>query len=190
MPAHVVCIGPTTAEAARAAGMTGVHEAWGASTEGIVAELSDHSGTPGCPRPRSPVRRAPRSIVPMAEADTTEHKAGFPARRLRRLRRTPALRRLVAETRLGVDDLVAPLFVREGIDAPAPIASMPGVVQHTVDSLVQGGASAWPALGLPGLILFGVPATRTRRVAAPGTPRASCRSHCATCATRWATSWS
>jgi uroporphyrinogen III methyltransferase/synthase len=47
VPAHVVCIGPTTAEAARAAGMTGVHEAWGASTEGIVAELSDHFGHTG-----------------------------------------------------------------------------------------------------------------------------------------------
>ena len=45
----------------------------------------------------------------------------FPQRRLRRLRRTPALRRLVAETRLGVDDLIAPLFVREGIDEPQPI---------------------------------------------------------------------
>ena len=53
-------------------------------------------------------------------------RRGFPARRLRRLRRTPALRRLVAEARLGVDDLVAPLFVREGIDEPVPIASMPG----------------------------------------------------------------
>ena len=61
----------------------------------------------------------------------------FPARRLRRLRRTPALRRLVAETRLSVDDMVAPLFVREGIDEPNPIASLPGVVQHTRDSLVK-----------------------------------------------------
>ncbi|MEO7836706.1 MAG: porphobilinogen synthase, partial [Acidimicrobiales bacterium] len=61
----------------------------------------------------------------------------FPARRLRRLRRTPALRRLVAETRIGVDDLIAPLFVREGIDAPQPIASLPGVVQHTRESLVK-----------------------------------------------------
>ena len=59
----------------------------------------------------------------------------FPQRRLRRLRRTPALRRLVAETRLGVDDLIAPLFVREGIDEPQPIASLPGVVQHTRESL-------------------------------------------------------
>ena len=95
----------------------------------------------------------------MAEADATEDRTGFPARRLRRLRRTPALRRLVAEARLGVDDLVAPLFVREGIDEPTPIASMPGEVQHTVDSLVVE-AKRLAALGLPGLILFGVPARK------------------------------
>src|SRR5690606_28015668 len=59
----------------------------------------------------------------------------YPQRRMRRLRTTPAMRRLVAETRLGVDDLVAPLFVREGIDEPQPIASLPGVVQHTRESL-------------------------------------------------------
>jgi porphobilinogen synthase len=59
----------------------------------------------------------------------------FPERRMRRLRRTPALRRLVAETRLSVDDLVAPFFVKEGIDAPEPVASMPGVFQHTQESL-------------------------------------------------------
>ena len=59
----------------------------------------------------------------------------MPTRRPRRLRRTPALRRLVAETRLGVDDLIAPLFVREGIGEPQPIASLPGVVQHTRESL-------------------------------------------------------
>jgi porphobilinogen synthase len=82
--------------------------------------------------------------------------AAFPARRLRRLRRTPALRRLVAETRLGVDDLVAPLFVREGVDGPVPIQSMPGEVQHSVDSLVVE-AKHLVSLGVPGLILFGVP---------------------------------
>ncbi len=80
----------------------------------------------------------------------------FPARRFRRLRRTPALRRLVAEARLGVDDLVAPRFVREGTEVPTPIASMPGQVQHTVDSLVLE-AKRLVTLGIPGLILFGVP---------------------------------
>jgi porphobilinogen synthase len=80
----------------------------------------------------------------------------FPDRRLRRLRRTPALRRLVAETRLSVDDLVAPLFVREGIEEPQPIASLPGVVQHTVESLVKE-ARALSYLGVPAIVLFGVP---------------------------------
>jgi porphobilinogen synthase len=81
----------------------------------------------------------------------------FPQRRLRRLRRTPALRRLVAETRLGVDDLIAPLFVREGIDEPRPIPSLPGVVQHTRESLRKEVAEL-AGLGVPGVILFGVPA--------------------------------
>src|SRR5580704_5418388 len=81
---------------------------------------------------------------------------GFPERRLRRLRRTPALRRLVAETRLSVDDLVAPLFVREGTEEPIPIVSMPGQVQHSVSSLVAE-AKRLSSLGVPGLILFGVP---------------------------------
>ena len=80
----------------------------------------------------------------------------FPSRRPRRLRRTPALRRLVAETRLSVDDLVAPLFVREGVDAPQPIVSLPGVVQHTRESL-RKEVRALADLGVPGLILFGVP---------------------------------
>ena len=83
----------------------------------------------------------------------------FPARRLRRLRRTPALRRLVTETRVSVDDLIAPLFVREGIDEPQPIASLPGVVQHTRDSLVKE-ARRLSYLGVPGVILFGVPASK------------------------------
>lgn len=84
---------------------------------------------------------------------------GFPQRRLRRLRRTPALRRLVAETQLSVDDLVAPLFVREGITEPQPIASLPGVVQHTRDSLRKEVVEL-AGLGIPAVILFGVPATK------------------------------
>lgn len=83
----------------------------------------------------------------------------FPQRRLRRLRRTPALRRLVAETHLTVDDLVAPLFVREGIDEPQPIASLPGVVQHTRDSLRKEVAEL-AGLGIPAVVLFGVPTTK------------------------------
>jgi len=83
----------------------------------------------------------------------------FPQQRLRRLRRTPALRRLVAETRLGVDDLVAPLFVREGIDEPLAIPSLPGVVQHTRDSL-RTEVAQLAALGVNAVILFGVPASK------------------------------
>jgi porphobilinogen synthase len=66
------------------------------------------------------------------------------------------MRRLVAETRLGVDDLVAPLFVREGIDEPQPIASLPGVVQHSRESLVKE-VRALTYLGVPAIVLFGVP---------------------------------
>ena len=81
---------------------------------------------------------------------------------MRRLRRTPALRRLVAEARLSVDDLVAPLFVKEGIDAPEPVASMPGVVQHTQESL-RKEVRALADLGVPAVILFGVPAHKDAR---------------------------
>ena len=86
----------------------------------------------------------------------------FPERRLRRLRRTPALRRLVAEHRVTVDDLVAPLFVKEGIDAPEPVVSMPGVVQHTQESL-RKEVRALCDLGVPAVMLFGVPAHKDAR---------------------------
>jgi porphobilinogen synthase len=69
------------------------------------------------------------------------------------------MRRLTAETRLSVDDLVAPLFVKEGIDAPEPVGSMPGVVQHTQESL-RKEVRALAELGVPGVILFGVPARK------------------------------
>ncbi|MGH9304749.1 MAG: porphobilinogen synthase [Acidimicrobiales bacterium] len=84
---------------------------------------------------------------------------GFPARRMRRLRRTAALRRLVAETSLRPDDLVAPLFVREAITDPVPIASMPGVVQHTVESLTLE-CKRLAGIGIPAVIIFGVPARK------------------------------
>jgi porphobilinogen synthase len=80
----------------------------------------------------------------------------FPQQRSRRLRRTPALRRLAGEARVAIDDLVAPLFVKDGIDAPEPVASMPGVVQHTQESL-RKEVRALADLGLPAVILFGVP---------------------------------
>ena len=83
----------------------------------------------------------------------------FPQERPRRLRRTPALRRLVAQTRVSPADLVLPMFVREDIDEPVPIAAMPGVVQHTLESLRAAAVAAVDA-GVGGLMLFGVPAHR------------------------------
>ena len=83
----------------------------------------------------------------------------FPVHRLRRLRRLPAMRRLVAESSLGVDDLIAPLFVRESIKAPVPIASMPGVVQHSVATLVLE-AKRLSSLGIGAVVLFGVPSQK------------------------------
>ncbi|MBN9239252.1 MAG: porphobilinogen synthase [Leifsonia sp.] len=76
--------------------------------------------------------------------------------RPRRLRQSPAIRRLVAETRLHAADLILPVFVREGASAPLPISSMPGVVQHSLDSLRAAVAEA-AELGLGGIMLFGVP---------------------------------
>ena len=84
---------------------------------------------------------------------------GFPDTRMRRLRRSAVLREMVAETHVTVKDLVAPLFVREAIDAPQPIASLPGVVQHTVESLLKE-AHRLSSLGVPAVVLFGVPATK------------------------------
>lgn len=83
----------------------------------------------------------------------------FPQRRPRRLRSTPAVRRLMAETRVVPSQLVLPMFVREGLNDPAPISSMPGVVQHSMDSLRRAAAEAAEA-GVGGVMLFGVPAVR------------------------------
>ena len=76
--------------------------------------------------------------------------------RPRRLRATPAMRRLVAETRLHPADLILPVFIREGATAPVPIMAMPGVVQHTADSLRRVVSRAADA-GIGGIMLFGVP---------------------------------
>ena len=82
--------------------------------------------------------------------------AGFPTSRPRRLRQSPAVRRLVAQTRLHPAQLVLPVFVREGIDAPVPIEAMPGVVPHTRESLVVEAGRCVDA-GLGGIMVFGVP---------------------------------
>lgn len=79
--------------------------------------------------------------------------------RPRRLRRTAAMRELLSETHVRVDDLIAPLFVREGIDQPVPIDSLPGVVQHTRESL-RAEVSGLAQLGVKSVILFGVPSEK------------------------------
>ena len=106
------------------------------------------------PRPDAPdPTRAPASPVGSLGRVT------FPQRRLRRLRRTEALRRMVRETRLHPDDLVAPLFVREDADEPQPIGSLPGQSQHSRASL-RSHVAELKALGIPAVILFGIPATK------------------------------
>jgi porphobilinogen synthase len=85
--------------------------------------------------------------------------AGFPVARPRRLRRTAALRRLVAPGGVRAADLVLPLFVKEGIGEPHPVGSMPGVMQHTRDSLRKAAVEAVDA-GVGGIILFGIPAVK------------------------------
>jgi porphobilinogen synthase len=80
----------------------------------------------------------------------------FPVSRMRRLRRTPALRRLAGEVSVRPSDLILPMFVAEGISEARPITSMPGVVQHSLDSLAKAGIEAVQA-GVGGLMLFGVP---------------------------------
>ncbi|TDQ54916.1 porphobilinogen synthase [Actinorugispora endophytica] len=88
--------------------------------------------------------------------------ARFPVARPRRLRTTPAMRRLVAETRVRPEDLVLPMFVKEGIDSPNPIGSMPGVYQHTRESLRKSAHEA-VAAGVGGIMLFGIPESKDER---------------------------
>ncbi|WP_327235132.1 porphobilinogen synthase [Streptomyces sp. NBC_01317] len=80
----------------------------------------------------------------------------FPGARPRRLRVNPAMRRMVAETRLHPADLILPAFVREGISEPVALSSMPGVVQHTLDTLRKAAVDAVSA-GVSGFMLYGVP---------------------------------
>ncbi|MDT0343432.1 porphobilinogen synthase [Streptomyces litchfieldiae] len=93
----------------------------------------------------------------------------FPEVRPRRLRTTPAMRRMVAEHRLHPADLILPAFVREGIAEPVPLSSMPGVVQHSLDSLRKAAAEA-AAAGVSGIKLFGVPEDGKKdAIGSPGT---------------------
>src|SRR5580700_11445722 len=95
--------------------------------------------------------------------------AGYPISRPRRLRRTRALRALVAETSLRPGQLVLPVFVKEGISEPHPVSSMPGVVQHTRDSLRKAAAEA-AAAGVGGLMVFGIPSVKDGRGSAADDP--------------------
>ena len=157
-------------------------------------------------RPRRWRRRARRPAAPPSSASAIWRRSAslmapfyrevagrslscmqFPERRMRRLRRTPALRRLVAETRLSVDDLIAPLFVREGIDEPQPISSLPGPGAAHPGEPPQGGGRAGRARH-PGRHPLRHPgSTRTPRARRPGTPTASSSSPCGTCGTTSAT---
>ncbi|MFG6402962.1 porphobilinogen synthase [Microbacterium sp. P04] len=94
----------------------------------------------------------------------------FPQHRPRRLRQSPAVRRLVRETFVAPSQLVLPMFVREGLTEPSPISSMPGVVQHSLDSLREAAADA-AAAGVGGVMLFGVPAVRDARGSGADDPR-------------------
>jgi porphobilinogen synthase len=95
--------------------------------------------------------------------------AGFPAARPRRLRGTKALRAMVAETALRPAELVLPVFIKEGIAQPQAIGSMPGVLQHTKDSLRKAAAEAVEA-GVGGIIVFGIPAAKDDRGSAADDP--------------------
>ncbi|TKV29660.1 porphobilinogen synthase [Arthrobacter sp. NamB2] len=83
----------------------------------------------------------------------------FPQHRPRRLRSTPAMRRMVAEYRVHPSELILPAFIREGLTEPSPILSMPGVVQHTTDSLKRAASEAVER-GVGGIMLFGIPEHR------------------------------
>src|SRR5258708_38790875 len=86
----------------------------------------------------------------------------FPEPRLRRLRRTPLLRRPLRETRLGAENLVLPLFVADGIEGPRPISTLPGHCHHTVESVVAE-CDEVTRLGIPTVLLFGLPAAKDER---------------------------
>jgi porphobilinogen synthase len=108
----------------------------------------------------------PGDVMPLASNVVSESSAlsvarggGFPSRRLRRLRRSETLRRMVRETRLSIDQLIYPLFIAETVRQPQEIASMPGQYQWPVDELEREIESV-VGLGIPAVLLFGVPAEK------------------------------
>ncbi|HEY7414422.1 MAG TPA: hypothetical protein VH593_04460, partial [Ktedonobacteraceae bacterium] len=108
----------------------------------------------------------PGDVIPLASKPVSEQSApapvrgeSFPVRRLRRLRRTETLRRMVRETRLSVDQLIYPLFIAETVRQPQEIASMPGQYQWPLDELEREIESV-VNLGIPAVLLFGIPAEK------------------------------
>ena len=177
---RTACARPTADESPRCATVDAVVLASGSAADGLVGGRADRAPAVGGRRHRPGDRGAP----PRAPASRVDHVAAspdagawsrparargpyhdrdarrpFPVDRPRRLRRTPALRDLVAETHRRTSDLVAPLFVREGITEPQPITSLPGVVQHTRESLRKEVAEL-ADLGVRAVVLFGVPARK------------------------------
>src|SRR4029079_3198557 len=127
---------------------------------GLHGRSADGQGT--CRRP-APRRRHPLPTTREVSASMTFPNSSpglypglYPTVRPRRLRRTPAIRRLVAQTRLHAADLVLPMFVKESLTEPAPPTSMPGVLQHTRESLKAAAVAAVSA-GVGGLMVFGIP---------------------------------
>ncbi|HVF08020.1 MAG TPA: porphobilinogen synthase [Actinomycetota bacterium] len=94
----------------------------------------------------------------------------FPRQRLRRLRRTPAMRALVRQTRVHTDDLIMPLFCKQDIDEPVPISSMPGQFQHSLETLRKEAVTVAES-GVRAFMLFGVPATKDAEGSEAWNPR-------------------
>src|SRR5258707_6361735 len=121
-----------------------------------------HRIRPNRSRPTRSRRRSRRALARgrrRGELTRPMSPASFPVRRMRRLRRTPALRRLVQETHLVPSQLVWPLFVTHGDGVRRPVGVMPGVDQVSVDELVKDAERA-ARLGLGGIVLFGIPAAK------------------------------
>jgi porphobilinogen synthase len=107
-----------------------------------------------------PTARPSRAAEPPERFQVTPTlPGGFPARRLRRLRRSEGLRRMVRETQLDPADFLYPLFISETVSAPTPIGAMPGQFQWPLGTLGEQ-AQALTALGIGGVLLFGIPAEK------------------------------
>lgn len=126
------------------------------SCGGVYALDNANAAVVADPRLDRPTTRRQRQGQSGRSVGGMTKYGSFPGARPRRLRTTPAMRRMVAEHRLHPADLILPAFVREGIGEPVPISAMPGVVQHTRDTLRKAAVEAVDA-GVAGIMLFGVP---------------------------------